>query len=55
MIFRNIENRLAIIAAVVVLVGVTSAAGNALADENTTAHLEVPVAGSTSATVVSGK
>ena len=48
MIFRNIENRLAIIAAVIVLVAVTSAAGNVLADENTPARLEVAAAASTS-------
>ncbi|MEJ2274840.1 MAG: hypothetical protein P8Y01_09760 [Woeseiaceae bacterium] len=40
---RKIEDRLTWIAALVVLVGVSTAAGNALADENTSGNLEVVV------------
>ena len=45
--FRNMENRLAALAAVIVLIGVSTAAGNALAEENPAAGLEVQPAGTT--------
>lgn len=44
--FRNIENRLAVLAAVIVLLGVSSAAEDALAGENAAAGLEVPAGAS---------
>ena len=46
--FRNMEDRLALIAAVIVLIGVSAAAENALADENPAAGLEVPLGDTTS-------
>ena len=46
--FRNMESRLAALAAVIVLIGVSSAAGNALADENPATGLEVGPATTTS-------
>jgi hypothetical protein len=45
---RNMENRLAVLAAVIVLIGVSSAAENALADENPAAGLETGLGGTTS-------
>lgn len=48
---RNMENRLAVLAAVIVLIGVSSAAENALADENHAAGLEVGLGGTTSVLV----
>ena len=45
--FRNMENRLAALAAVIVLIGVSTAAGNALANENPAAGLEVQPDGTT--------
>lgn len=45
---RNMENRLAVLAAVIVLIGVSSAAENALADENPAASLETGLGGTTS-------
>ena len=39
--FRNVENRLAVLAAVIVLLGVSSAAEDAFAGENAAAGLEV--------------
>lgn len=41
--FRNVENRLAVLAAVIVLLGVSSAAEDAFAGENTAAGLEVTI------------
>lgn len=41
--FRNIEDRLAVIAAVIVLLGVSTAAEDALATGNEPADLEVKV------------
>ena len=49
--FRNMENRLAVLAAVIVLIGVSTAAENALADENPAAGLEVGLGGTTSVLV----
>jgi hypothetical protein len=49
--FRNMENRLAALAAVIVLIGVSTAAGNALANENSAAGLEVRPGGTTSGLV----
>jgi hypothetical protein len=46
--FRNMEDRLAVLAAVIVLIGVSTAAENALADDNSAAGLEVQPGGSTS-------
>ena len=51
---RNMENRLAVLAAVIVLIGVSTAAENALAKENPAAGLEVQPGGTTS-TLVAGK
>ena len=45
---RNMENRLAVLAAVIVLIGVSSAAENALADENPVTGLETGLGGTTS-------
>jgi hypothetical protein len=45
---HKFEDRLAWIAAIVVLVGVSTAAQNALADETTTATLEVTASATTS-------
>jgi len=46
--FRNMEDRLAALAAVIVLIGVTTAAENALADGNPAAGLEVQTGVTTS-------
>ena len=46
--FRNIEERLAVIAAMIVLIGVSFAAEDALADDNPAAGLEVRQGGTTS-------
>mgnify|MGYP001814685136 FL=1 len=51
--FRNMEDRLAVIAAVIVLIGVSSAAEDALADDNPAAGLEVLLGGATS-TLIAG-
>jgi len=52
--FRNMEDRLAVIAAVIVLIGVSSAAEDALADDNPAAGLEVRLGGTTS-TLIAGE
>ena len=49
--FRNVEDRLALLAAVIVLIGVSTAAENALADENPAAALETGLGGTTSVLV----
>lgn len=49
--FRNIEERLAVIAAMIVLIGVSSAAEDALADDNPAAGLEVRQGGTTSQSI----
>ena len=49
--FRNIEERLALIAAMIVLIGVSSAAEDALADDHHAAGLEVCQGGTTSVLV----
>lgn len=46
--FRNIEDRLALVAALIVLVGVSLAAEDALAGGNDTAGLEVTAVDTTS-------
>ena len=46
--YKNLEDRLALIAAVIVLVGVTTAAEDALADDFTPARLEVQNGGTIS-------
>jgi hypothetical protein len=46
--FRNMEDRLAVIAAMIVLIGVSSAAEDALADGNPATGLEVAHDGTTS-------
>ena len=51
---RNMEDRLALIAAVIVLIGVSSAAEDALAGGNPAAGLEVPLGGTTS-TLIAGE
>jgi hypothetical protein len=51
--FRNMEDRLALLAAVIVLIGVSSAAEDALADGNPAAGLEVRHDATTS-TLVTG-
>jgi hypothetical protein len=53
--FRNMENRLALLAAVIVLIGVSSAAENALADDNSATGLEVGLGGTTSTQVAGRK
>ena len=45
--FRKIENRLAALAAVIVLIGVSTAAENALAEDKPAAGLEVQPGGTT--------
>lgn len=50
--FRNMEDRLAVIAALIVLIGVSSAAEDALAGDDLAAGLEVRPGGTTSTLIV---